>query len=169
MSHYTQIVQVKRNSHGEISIGGLISTTKFAHTDPCLTLVGMKRAEQVLESLAFRRPERRPDHWYGYTHLLDASHIKQDDAHRYRLLLEIPIYQEPPYVDLLPCGMYGTSDGHFTVYILHTNARVQVKDTGEEFDGDFFMSWLQEENEHLHKLVLQGILKYHLDSNDPDI
>jgi len=167
--HFTQIVQIKRNAQGDISVGGVQNPKDHMDLSSCLTLRGRLPHGEVLKKLAFRREERNKDHWFGYTHLLDASHIKQDNAHRYRLLLEIPIKDEPPYVDLLPCGVYGTHDGEFLIYILHTNAMVQVKETGYEFTGSYMMQMLEQENEHLHRMVLKGIKKYKLDQNDPDI
>nr|DAF93500.1 MAG TPA: hypothetical protein [Myoviridae sp. ctshb19] len=169
MSHYTQVVQVKRNTEGSICIGGITDPKDPLYLSPYLTLPGMLSVSRLVEKLAFRRAERNPEHWYGSSHLIDKSHLNPESGARFDLLLEIPIKVQPPFVDLLPCGTYGTHDGHFTAYILYTDACVQEKISGIEFTGQYLLDWLRHENESLWRQVQHGIGKYKLGSNDPNI
>lgn len=116
---------------------------------------------EVVRRFRFRRIPG-PEHFYSYKSLLCNAHLKPDEEHDYRMLVEIPIKNELPFVDLLELG---TIAGN-TVYALWSNMAVQID---PDFSDRMFFSIenldvLHESNPQLGVLVEEGILKYRINA-----
>jgi len=169
MARLTIIVQVIRTEAG-VMIGGVIDPNGPPEVAAYMVLDKTRNHKSVLDRLAFRRAERRKDQWFSSTHLLDASHLKLDGSYGYSLLLEIPIKDGLPFVDILPCGIVGKSDRReYRVYLMHTDTCVQDKKTLKEFAGAYPLEMLRSQDPEIYHSVIRGIRKYQLDQNDPAI
>jgi hypothetical protein len=154
------IVQVTRLESG-LHIAGLDYRQNIHDrdaTEPFLLLEGVTNADAVFKSFSFRR-KPAGQHWFSYSHLLKQHHIKVDDAHKFRLLLEIPIREELPFVDFIPCGKLMRENGKvYIVFVLHTNASVQPTDHERMFFTHKGLDFLQSEP-GLHTLVVDALEK----------
>lgn len=123
-----------------------------------LNLPGVTSRRDVVRNFKFRRVPG-PELFYSHASLLCNAHLKPDEEHDYRLLVEIPIRSDLPFIDLLDLGVYDNK----IVYGLWTNMLVQLSD---KHDRMFFRSHgldeLREAFPVLGQMVDDGIIKYKL-------
>lgn len=124
-----------------------------------LTIPGVSSRSEVVRRFLFRRIPG-PEHFYSHASLLCNAHLKPDEEHDYRLLVEIPIKQDLPFIDLLELGELS---GH-KVYALWSNMSVQTdpKQTGRMFFSVQNLDLLRESFPELGQMVDDGIIKYKL-------
>jgi hypothetical protein len=154
------IVQVTRLS-GELQILGLDYRENIHDRDstlPFLQLEGVTDTANVLKSFSFRR-KPAGQHWFSYSHLLQDKQVKKDKAHRMRLLLQIPIREELPFVDLLPAGNLVRDGKRYIVFCLHTNASMQPTENERMFFTHKPLEFLQSEP-GLYELVTAAVETY---------
>lgn len=158
------IVQVTRLS-GELQVLGLDYRQNIHDRDstmPFLLLEGVTDTENVLKSFSFRR-KPAGQHWFSYSHLLQDKHVKKDKTHRARLLLQIPIREELPFIDLMPAGSHVHNGKLYIVFCLHTNASLQPTDHERMFFTHKPMEFLRTEA-GMYELITSAIETHGIES-----
>jgi len=158
------IVQVTRLESG-LHIRGL----DYRHrqdrdaTLPFLLMEGVVHSDKVFKSFSFQR-KPAGQHWFSFPYLSDNRHVKVDKgdhAQKFRLMLDIPVRDEMPFVDFIPCGnLIREVDGkRYIVFMIHTNAIVQPTEHDRVFSTIKGMDFLHNEP-GLYHLIDDAIEKH---------